>query len=170
MLTRPTGTSPGGEIGLLSVSPSGILTLSTNTWFKGIVSPDRTYMVATETSAVIANLWRLTVVQFNDPLTTYTLSDIAGTWRNHSIMSFGAWLYSTATINAIGHGTITDEHTSLSLATGPSYTIALAMSSPGVYSEPSNTTSHSFLSPTKDLFVMTQTIPGPGSFMAVLVK
>lgn len=170
MMTTPSGTSPGGDIGLLSISPSGIMSLSTNSSFKGMVSADKTYMIATENDKDDSSVHRLTVVQFKDA-TIYSLPDIAGAWRNHSILSAGAWLYSTATLNTVGQGTITDEHTSLSLATGPSYTFDLTMSPDGVVSDPTTTSSHGFLSPSKDLFVMTQTITDiPSSFMAIMVK
>ena len=168
-ITKPSGTSDGGVIGALSISASGIMSLSSNSSFKGMVSPDNTYMVATETSATDSNVFRLTVVQFKNAATTYSLSDLAGTWRNHSILSAGAWLYSTATINTVGHGTITDQHDSVVGTTAP-YTFDLTMTQPGIFSDPTNTTSHSFLSPGKDLLVMTQTLTGPGSFMAVMVK
>lgn len=170
MMTMPSGTSSGGEIGLLSLSPSGIMTLSTNTWFKGMVSADKTYMIATETEASDSRLFRLTVVQFTDPLKTYSLPDMAGAWRNHSILSAGAWLYSTATINTTGTGTITDQHDSVIGATAP-YSFNLTITSDGIVSEPTTTSSHAFLSPSKDLLVMTQTITDiPSSFMAIMVK
>ncbi len=168
-ITKPSGTSDGGVIGALSISASGIMTLNTNTWFRGMVSADKTYMVATETSATDSSVYRLSVVQFTNAATSYSLLDLAGTWRTHSILSAGAWIYSTATIDALGHGTISDEHNSLGGTTAP-YTVDLTMVSPGVISDPTNTTSHCFLSPSKDLAVMTQTITGPGSFMSVLVK
>jgi len=107
-ITKPSGTSLGGEIGLLSITPSGIMSLNTNSSFLGIVSPDKTYMISTETSAQDSSVYRLTVVQFTNPSTSYSLSDLAGTWRTHSILSIGAWLYSTATIDALGQGTISD--------------------------------------------------------------
>jgi hypothetical protein len=168
-ITKPSGTSDGGVIGALSISASGIMSLSSNSSFQGMVSPDNTYMVATETSALDSNIFRLTVVQFKNAATTYSLADLAGTWRNHSILSVGAWLYSTATIDATGHGTITDQHDSVVGTTAP-YPFDLTMSSAGVVSDPTNTSAHSFLSPSKDLLVMTQTIAGPGSFMAIMVK
>jgi hypothetical protein len=168
-MTYASGTTGGGAIGALSVNASGLVSLNSNSSFRGVVSVDKTYMIATETSVLDSNVFRLTVVQFKNPATIYSLSDLAGTWRNHSILSVGAWLYSTATINSAGHGTITDQHDSVIGTTAP-YTFDLTMSSAGVFSDPTNTSAHSFLSPGKDLLVMTQTIAGPGSFMAVMVK
>ena len=84
-ITKPSGTSGGGVIEALSISPSGIMSLSSNSSFQGMVSPRNTYMVATETSAVDSTVYRLTVIQFKNAATSYSLSDLAGTWRNHSI-------------------------------------------------------------------------------------
>ena len=169
-ITTPSGTAAGGEIGLLSLSPSGIMSLSTNPSFKGMVSADKTYMIATENSATNSDVFRLTVVQFKDPLASYSLSDMAGAWRVHSILGAGFWLYSTATLNTTGQGTITDQHDSAIGATAP-YSTSLTITLTGVVSEPANSTSHGFLSPSKDLLVSTQTITDiPSSFMAVIVK
>ncbi len=168
-ITKPSGTSPGGDIGALSIDASGIMTLSTNPSFKGMVSPDKTYMIATETGTDVP-AYRLTVVQFTNAATNYSLSDLAGTWRTYSFLSFGAWLHSTATIDALGHGIISDEHDSFGSSKAP-YSVDLTMTAKGIVSDPTNTTLHGFVSPSRDLAVITQTIDGgPGSMLSVIMK
>jgi hypothetical protein len=175
LVTKPSGSAAGlASQGLLSIDASGFVSSDNNPSFKGLLSPDKTYMIGTETDPNTGDIYRLTVAHIIDPLTSYSLADLAGTWRAFSILTEGFWIAGTPTIDAAGHLTMTDQHDNLGNNHGL-ITADLTMTEPGVYSDPTNTTSHSFLSSTKDFMVMTQTldfnpIGGVQSSLSIVVK
>jgi hypothetical protein len=173
LVTKPSGTGGPASPGLLSIDASGFVSLDTNPSFIGLLSQDKTFMIATETDPNTGDIYRLTVAHLN-PAVVYSLADMAGTWSASSILVGGAWLVGTPTIDAAGHLTMTDQHDNFGNYHGL-ITADLQMAEAGVYSDPTNTTSHSFLSSTKDFLVMTQTIDfpptgGEQSSLSIIVK
>jgi len=165
-ITKPTGTTAGGPVGLLSIDPSGIVSLSTNSSFKGIMSQDKTYIVATETALSSSNNYRLTIIQMTGQ--TFNISDLAGSWHFHGLIGgISAWIYQSVSINSLGLATITSQLTSRGTGTIPS-PVTLTIDGSGIVAQPLDTTFHGTMSWNKDMLVSTQTITDGGSFFNML--
>jgi len=176
VMTRPSGTTPGGPTaGRFLLDPAtGLVTLSSNTYFQGILSPDKSYIVATETDPSISNLYRLTVVQIAKIGQPFTTSNVAGSWHFHGLIGgIPAWIYQTVSINTLGHVTITSELTSMGTPTTLPTGATAQVDSAGNFTSSDDPTLHATLSSGKDMLVSTQTITtnsGSINMFGVIVK
>lgn len=173
VMTMPTTTQPGGIAGTLSIDSQGIVSLSTNTSsFQGMLSPDKTYMVATETNPG-GDIYRLTIVQMVTGK-TYNTSDLAGSWHFHGLVGgIPAWIYQSISFN---DGIVT--HTS-QLVNGKETdppapgSAQIAIDGSGNVINPGDDSFHGTLS--SDMLVTTQTITdgqtgAPYSMLGVTIK
>jgi hypothetical protein len=172
-LTTSTGTiSGGGSIGTMSIHPgTGLVTMDTNTWFQGMMSPDKTYFVATETDRTNSDIYRLTIVQITGQ--TFSTSDMAGSWHVHGLIGgIPAWIYQSVSIDSLGIATITSQLTSMGTSTNLPSPATLTIDSGGNVTLISDPTFHGTLSSGKDMLVSTQTITDGGSFnmLGVILK
>lgn len=174
-ITKPSGTSGGGSPGTLSIDSSGFVSLDSNATFKGLVSPDKTYMIGTETDVDNSNIYRLTVVQFTDPSTNFSLAEIAGNWHFHGLFGGGipAWVYESLSFDATNSNVTM---TSL-LINGQEYgtpaPAPINIDEFGNLTDPTDDSLHGTLSLGKDMLVTTQSttiIGSPGSMLGVTVK
>jgi hypothetical protein len=109
VITLSTGAVPGGaNLGVLMINQvSGLITLSTNTWFQGMMSPDKTYIVSTETDTMHVNNHRLMVIQIRNTAPIFSQADIAGTFVYHGITTHLGWTYAPQVIGQTGNVTVT---------------------------------------------------------------
>ena len=101
-MTTNTGVVGGGNFAF-SMSADGIMTDSVNTSFHGVMSMDRTMIVATDTSGVHPELW----VMMKE--TTGTTADMMGDWVMHSVSSGNSgsrdWTFGHSVVDANGNNT-----------------------------------------------------------------
>ncbi len=172
VVTKPSGSSAiPVSPGMLSIDPSGFVSIDSNPSFKGLVSPDKTYMIATETDASISSIFRLTVAQFTKPGQTFSVSNLAGNWHFHGIVSnIPEWIYEAISMTQGGQATITSlltsQGTSIDLPAPADITID-PDGTAGVQNDP---TFHGTLSSGKDMLVSTQTLTDGVYMLGVTIK
>ncbi len=169
-LTTSSGSTSGPiSVGTMSFLPgTGFVTMSTNSSFGGMMSPDKTYFVATETDQSNSGIFRLSIVQIQPLSPSFTISDIVGSWHFHGLVNnLPAWVYQSLTVNSLGLATITSQLTSMGTNTNLPEPAYLSMDPDGIVTVPTDTTFHGSLSANKDLLVSTQTITDNGFFPAL---
>jgi hypothetical protein len=151
-VTDPFGTSPGNSGATLSVSSAGIITLSGEPTFYGLMTDDK--------KVIFYIGGGLTQYEFGVIMITgqtYTQSDFAGTVNGITIVNAPkpVWAYGVASIDAAGTGTYLSYTDSVGGATPANFTRVL--SSSGVITAPLIATLHGQLSYNKDISVHTNT-------------
>jgi hypothetical protein len=147
------GTSDGSG---LSVSSAGIITLSGEPTFYGLMTDDKKVIFYIAGDTIPYEFGVLTITG-----QTYTQSDLSGTWNFTTIrntLSNPYWNYGLGSIDAAGNGTYLSFTDSVGSPAPAPY--ALVLSSSGVITDPANATAHGQLSYNKDITVRTQTTSG----------
>lgn len=173
-ITTSSGPVAAGVVGTMSIHPgTGLVTMSTNSSFLGMMSPDKTYFVATETDQFDSTIYRLTIVQITPSSPSFITSDMAGSWHVHGLINgIPAWIYQTVSIDSLGLATITSQLSSQGTSTILPPPVTLTINGSGLVTLSSDTTFHGTLSAGKDMLVSTQTITDGGFFptLGVSVK
>jgi hypothetical protein len=156
-LTTPTGPGTVPAPTTFSVTATGLVASSSNATFHGVMTPDKKVIFAVETNG---SVFTFRVIQIAGQ--TFALSDLAGTWFSHKLVSSSLtplWEHSTKTITALGVATTTDLLDSTGSTTN-SASVTFAMTAAGVITVPADATTHGFMSFNKDLAVITATVAG----------
>jgi hypothetical protein len=173
LFTKPSITGGPLSPGTLSIDASGIVTASSNSSFHGLVSADKTYMIATETDSTFGDIYRITVAQFTDPAANFVLADVAGSWHMHGLVNgFPAWLYQSLTVDDLGLATITSQVTSFGTSTNLPTPAYVSVDPDGTATVAGDPTLHGTFSSGKDMLVTTQTLTDGGTFymLGITVK
>lgn len=103
-MTTNTGTGGGGNF-VFSMDGNGILTETGDASFHGVMSMDKTMIVATDTNGGNPELW----VMMKTTGTTYSLADMMGDWVMHAVSSGNpgsrGWTYGLSVVDAGGNDT-----------------------------------------------------------------
>lgn len=104
-MTTNTGSGGSGSFAVFSMDANGIMTDALNTSFHGVMSMDKTMIVATDTSGGNPELW----VMMKDTTVIYSTSDMMGDWVMHAISSGNpasrSWTYGQSVVDAGGIAT-----------------------------------------------------------------
>jgi hypothetical protein len=153
--TYPYGQEPGDSGATLSVNSTGIVALSAEPTFYGLMTDDKKviFYIAGD------NTYEFGVVTITGQ--TYTQSDYVGTWNFTSIRNTVPnpyWSYGVSSVDAAGNGTYLSFTDSAGNPTPANYTRVLSAS--GVITDPANDTTHGQMSYNKDINVRTYTTSG----------
>ena len=103
-MTTNTGASGGGNFAF-TMDGNGVLTEASDPTFHGVMSMDKTMIVATDTNGGIPEMWIL----MNDAASTYTTADMMGDWVMHAVSSGNpgsrGWTYGHSVVDASGNDT-----------------------------------------------------------------
>ena len=153
----PAGPDPDipRSSGILSVSSAGIVSVSDdNTWY-GLMTDDKTVIFKIDGNGGNSSYGFHVITTTGQ---TYTQSDYAGIY-NWSVIRNGApnpgWAYGVSSVNAAGTGTYLSYTDSIGGATPGDYTRVLSAS--GVITDPADPTAHGQMSYNKDITVRTNT-------------
>ncbi|MBF8258863.1 MAG: hypothetical protein HW377_1237, partial [Actinobacteria bacterium] len=151
----PAGSLTPGTGGTLSVGPEGIVTVSDdNTWY-GLMTDDKTVIFKIDGS-VSDGSYGFHVIMVTGQ--TYYQSDYAGIY-NWSVIRNRVpnpvWAYGVSSVDAAGTGTYLSYTDSGGGATPANYTRVLSAS--GVVTDPADATAHGQMSYNKDITVRTNT-------------
>jgi hypothetical protein len=154
----PAGPLTPGTGGTLSVSPEGIVTVSDdNTWY-GLMTDDKNVIFKIDGS-VSDGSYGFHVIMVTGQ--TYTQSDYAGIY-NWSVIRNRvpnpSWAYGVSSVDAAGTGTYLSYTDSGGGATPANYTRVLSAS--GVVTDPADATAHGQMSYNKDITARTNTNAG----------
>jgi hypothetical protein len=161
---------PDANFTTLSVnSSSGIVSFSPNTFnFEGIMTPDKKNMFMTFTGSDenFGTHYALMVIQMTGQ--TYTQSNMAGTWRTHSLITSPEWEHSTVSITNTGVLTALEylDSTDDNDPAGDSPTVSLGTS--GIMTVTGNSSLHGMVSFNKNMAVFTET-PDPGIYSLTII-
>ena len=101
-MTTNTGVGGGGNF-VFSMDGSGVMTEATDASFHGVMSMDKTMIVATDTFGGNPELW----IMMKDITGTYSTSDMMGDWVMHAVSSGNPgsrdWTYGHSVIDASGN-------------------------------------------------------------------
>jgi hypothetical protein len=152
-VTDPFGTSPGNSGATLSVSSVGIITLSGEPTFYGLMTDDKKviFYIAGDIKP-----YEFGVIMITGQ--TYTQADYAGTHNFSSIRNNVPnpfWAYGVTSADAAGNGTYLSYTDSGGGATPASFQRVL--SSSGVVTDPADATYHGQMSYNNDITVRTNT-------------
>jgi len=128
-MTTNAGVGGGGNISF-SMDASGIMTRAGDTSFYGVMSIDKTMIVATDTNGSKPELW----VMMKTTTATFSPSDMMGDWVMHSISSGNPgsrdWTFGHSVVDANGNNTFSQMMGS-SGTISPPPTMTMAMNSGG---------------------------------------
>jgi hypothetical protein len=161
---------PPANFTTLSVNPSsGIVSFSPNDFnFEGIMTPDKKNLFVTFTGMdeVFGIHYAFMVIQMTGQ--TYTQSDMAGTWRTHSLITSPEWEHSTVSITSTGVLTALEylDSTGDNDPAGDSPTVSLSTS--GIMTVTGNSSLHGMVSFNKNMAVFTET-PDPGIYSLTII-
>lgn len=173
-VTSATHTNSGGEteteydVATLSISGSGIITEATSESLNGVMSPDKSIVVFTETWD--SNAYALTVLTKSGA--SYSQSDLAGTWYGHAIITGAGkgWEYGTYTINSQGNITSVT-FTNSDGETKTEYNVAvISIAGNGLFSVSGDENLHGVMTPDKNILVFTDTWDDSSYAMTVMAK
>lgn len=103
-MTTNAGVGGGGNISF-SMDAGGIMTRAGDTSFHGVMSIDKTMIVATDTSGSKPELW----VMMKTTAPTFSSSDMVGDWVMHSVSSGNPgsrdWTFGHSVVDANGNNT-----------------------------------------------------------------
>lgn len=149
----PFGSQPPGSGGTWSVSSAGIVTISNEPEWYGLMTDDKKVIFVINGSG---GNYGLIVVTISGQ--SYTQSDLAGTANfvaiRNSVPS-PSWGYGTYSIDATGNATYLTYADSVGGATPADFSRVLSAS--GIVTDPADATYHGQLSYNKDLLVRTNT-------------
>jgi hypothetical protein len=104
-MTTNAGVGGGGNFSF-SMDPDGIMTDSGNTSFYGVMSMDKSMIVATDTNGGHPEIW---VMMRTTQGTTYPMDDMMGDWLMHSVSSGNTgsrdWTFGHSFVDASGNNT-----------------------------------------------------------------
>jgi len=104
-ITTNNGSGTTGNF-TFSMDANGIMTQTGNASFYGVMSLDKTMIVATDTNGSNPEIW---VMMKTTPGTTFTTSDMIGDWVMHSVSSGNAgsrnWTFGHSVVDAGGNNT-----------------------------------------------------------------
>jgi len=103
-MTTNTGAGGGGNF-VFSMDGNGIMTEALDASFHGVMSMDRTMIVATDTNGGNPELW----VMMKTTTGTFLSTDMMGDWVMHSVSSGNAgsrdWTFGHSVVDATGNNT-----------------------------------------------------------------
>ncbi len=149
------GTIPPSLTGTLSINANGIVSSTGDSFFRGVMSPDKTLVIGTTRNAE-DTAYQLLVIQISGA--TFTMGDLAGAYAFSSLFDgeSALWQYGTLTVNSSGdttYLTYLDSTGSSVLPAGQT----LSMDAAGTITNAADATFHGTLSFNKDLIVATFT-------------
>lgn len=157
------------QSGMFSIDSNGMISLSSRPSFQGYISKSKDLIVGTMTVTYGGgNSYYLTIGQKYDPTTTYTTSDLAGTWIYHDIVSgsWNGWCYAQTSIDRTGQATATRTCSSLT-TDNPTFSYhdgssrmgssLLSIDSNGIVTDSSDSDFHGFMNKSKNLIIATGT-------------
>jgi hypothetical protein len=151
----PSGPrTPSGSVGTLSVSSAGIVTLSVDNTFHGLMTDDKKVIFYIVTSDI--NDYEFGVITITGQ--TYTQSDYAGMWNFSMIRNNvpnPGWNYGVTSVDAAGNGTYLSYTEGAGGAAPANFVRVLSAS--GVVTDPADATYNGQLSYNKDISVHTNT-------------
>jgi hypothetical protein len=105
-MTTNTGLGGGGNF-TFSMNANGIMTEALDTSFHGVMSMDKSMIVATDTNGGNPELW----VMMKDTTGTFSTTDMMGDWVMHAVSSGNlgsrGWMYGQSIVDATGNNTFT---------------------------------------------------------------
>lgn len=145
----------GEHTGQLYINSSGIITAQGHPYVHGVMSPDKSFFIFTNTSETTGD-GEYTLEIFIKSDTNFSTSDLEGTWSSHSLFSgdFNGWQYTQATIN--NSGQCTDIWHDFDGSQGTS-TIQFFINTNGIITAQGKPNAHGVMSQDKNIFVATDT-------------
>lgn len=121
-----------GPYGPMAIDADGVVTVSGDPPFKGVMTADKSVIFATSTNA---SNYGFVVITLSGQ--TFAQSELAGTWRAFTLTSGtkANWLHGTLSMDATGAGTWTDVVSSEPETLGP---VAWTLSAAGEIQDPAN--------------------------------
>jgi N-acetylneuraminic acid mutarotase len=176
-ITDSTGISYTPSISLV-VNADSTVTTNDPIEFKGTINSGRNIIAGVGTFCPGSENgvcgYNLIVMVKDDPATTYTQSDFAGTWSVHALLSGDApqylgWMHHIYEVDVSGYGhSLESLRSNGSTIPGPEFNFSI--DSGGFITAAEVPDMHGFLASDKDLFVMTQTDGGGASDLLIGVK
>jgi hypothetical protein len=155
------GTTPDPETETLVINPTiGVVTSTTDTNFKGVMTLDKHMIIGTTTDEA-GTSFQLRVIQLTDPADppTFTFSDLAGAYNFSQIFAGdpAQWQYGTLAINSSGVTNFPTFEDSIlgSLDIDP---ITLSINAAGTITQAEDASFHGTMSANKELLVSTFTL------------
>ena len=160
-------TGNESNVAVLTISKKGIVTISSETSFHGVMSLDKNFVAITETWEGGDPYNLMILVKSSD---SFTQSDLEGTWYGHSLASgsgWQGWEYSTISID--GQGVVSASFTD-SDGSSDSGSVTLSIAGNGIISVNGVSTSHGAMSLDKNIAVFTETGDTNEYHLMVIVK
>lgn len=131
--TGPVVPLPVTNVGTITIDSTGLVHLLSEPTFEGVMTPDKKVIFATFTdtdTTTGANIYHLDVIMLGGQ--TFTMSDLAGTWRYQTLASSSLtplWEFGTFSIAGTGIGTqlsLTDSNGNTTVPPSFAFTINAA--------------------------------------------
>jgi hypothetical protein len=124
-ITSGTTNTGVGMVGnhVFSMDNNGIMTEAGDSSFHGVMSGDKTMIVATDTNGGHPEIW----VMMKDTGGTFSTADMMGDWVMHSVSSGNPasrdWTFGHSVVDATGHNTFSEmmDHAGMILPTSETY-------------------------------------------------
>jgi PKD repeat protein len=163
-----TGTAP--NTATVSITGSGILSVTEDPSMHGVMSPDKNIIVFTDTSDEEGGgkSYDLTVLVKGGG--SFSLTDLTGTWLGHSLVSGGNWQgWTRSTIKIDGTGSAAAQV--IDSDNNPdSGTYTLSITGSGIISATESNSFHGVMSPDKNIAVFTETVDSGEYNLMILTK
>jgi hypothetical protein len=156
-IVDPTGPA-GARSGTINIESDGIVTLTNNDTFQGMMIPDKKTIFGTQT---INGSFCLSIMQVTGQ--TFTQADMAGTSRNHNLVTSATtpfWEYDTYSITSAGVVTNEFRRDSRGNTTTVSESMTAILDSSGKCTMPINPSYNCYMSYYKDMGIATGTWGG----------
>lgn len=171
---KSDGSVTSAAVGTILIASSGVVTIENSNTYQGFMSADKRTINVTMGDE--GGGYNLMVVQKMVAGTTYSMTDLAGTWQFHSLVegdnsvsSWTGWMHGTLSINASGNTNYIDvikSDGSDNLANAGT----ISISPDGSITMSNDNTFHGYLSADKSTLIITMTDGGGGYNLTVAQK
>jgi len=178
-MTKNAGVSEAGTTFPISMDANGIMSKALDASFYGVMSFDKSMIVATDTSGGRPEIW---VMMKSTLGTTYSTADMTGTWVMHSVSSGNTgsrdWAFGHSVVDSGGNNTFSQMMGSTGAITPTQMTMVMNFAT-GVMTIPGagggtgggmmggrmmTSTFHGIMNEAKNMMVSTYTTDGGGGY------